>query len=155
MISPKIKNISVLLKQFLSNNFMRKLILLFCLFFVSFQTFGFSGDSTQISLLTVLPWSNQAHTVYGHTAIRVYNPAENLDVVFNYGTFDSSKPNFLYHFIKGETDYYLDAYEYDIFLYIYQRQNATVIEQVLNLPTEKKEEMVQMLFVNLQPENRG
>jgi len=134
---------------------MRKIILIFFLSFFVFHVSGALSDSIRISLLTVLPWSNEVYSIYGHTAIRVCDPSRNLDLAFNYGTFDSSRPNFIYHFIKGETDYYLDAYNYDLFLYMYQRENTTVIEQVLNLPPEKKEEMVRMLFVNLQPENRG
>ena len=134
---------------------MKKVILIFFLSFFVFRSFGFPGDSTQISLLTVLPWSNQVYTIYGHTAIRVCCPSEKLDLVFNYGTFDSSKPNFTYHFVRGETDYYLAAYDYDIFIYMHQRENATVIEQVLNLQSEQKEEMIRTLFINLQPENKG
>jgi len=134
---------------------MKKFVFTVLSFFFSLHTFAFSGDSLQISLLTVLPWSDEVYTIYGHTAIRVCNSSDNSDLVFNYGTFDSNKPNFIYHFVRGETDYYLDAYEYETFIYIYQRANATVVEQVLNLQPEEKEEMLRMLFINLQQENRG
>ena len=134
---------------------MKKFILFFFSSFFIANTFGFPGDSAQISLLTVLPWLNEAYTIYGHTAIRVCNSSEKLDLVFNYGTFDSSEPNFIYHFVKGETDYYLEVYEYESFAYKYRKENATVIEQVLNLQPEEKEEMLRMLFINLQPENKG
>ncbi len=117
--------------------------------------FGFSATDAQVSLLTVMPRSNEVYTVYGHTAIRICNPRENLDIVFNYGTFNSNRPNFIYHFIKGETDYYLDASDFRLFEYAYQRENSTVIEQVLNIPPEEKEKMFKMLSENLLPENRG
>ncbi len=134
---------------------MKNFIIVFFSFFFITNTFGFSGDSIRISLLTVLPRPNEVYTIYGHTALRVSDISSKFDVVFNYGTFNSNAPNFLYHFIKGETDYYLDAYDFDLFLFSYQKGNSTIIEQMLNIPPAEKEKMMGMLFVNLQPENRG
>ncbi|MDR0233005.1 MAG: DUF4105 domain-containing protein [Dysgonamonadaceae bacterium] len=133
---------------------MKKFVLGVLSVFFTLHTFGSSGDSLQISLLTVLPRSNEVYTIYGHTAIRAHNPSEKLDLVFNYGSFDWSEPNFLYRFIKGETDYYLGVHSFDEFEYIYTMGNYTVIEQVLNLSPEEKTEILQMLFYNALPENR-
>ena len=133
---------------------MKKFVLTILLLFFALHTFGFSGDSLRISLLTVLPRSNFVYTIYGHTAIRVCEPSEKLDWVFNYGSFNWEEPNFLYHFVRGETDYYLDACVYDEFEYKYKMGNYTVIEQILNLPSEEKEKMVGMLSFNFLPENR-
>jgi len=129
------------------------LFLAYFSFFLIVNTFAFSGNNTQISLLTVLPRSNFIYTIYGHTAIRMCNSSE--DWVFNYGSFDSSRPNFTYHFVRGETDYYLDVCSYDEFEFKYRMGNYTVIEQVLNLPYEEKDKMIRMLFFNFLPENRG
>ncbi len=134
---------------------MKKLILTVLSFFFILHAFSSSGDSLRVSLLTVLPRSNFVYTIFGHTAIRVYDPAQKLDLVFNYGSFNWDEPNFMYPFVKGETDYYLGVYTYDEFEYIYTKGNYTVIEQVLNLPAEEKEAMFRMLMVNSLPENRG
>lgn len=45
-----------------------------------------SKDAT-ISILTCSP-GNELYSLFGHTGIRVIDKANNLDIVFNYGTFD-------------------------------------------------------------------
>jgi hypothetical protein len=72
------------------------------------------SEQTQISLLTCSPSDKAAYTLYGHTAVRVRGQIvadslhkDNMDIVFNYGVFDFSRPNFIYRFAKGETDYML------------------------------------------------
>ena len=67
------------------------------------------SKDAEISLLTVSPSEDEVYTVYGHTALRVRDTSKKLDTVFNYGIFDFSKPNFIYRFAKGETDYRLAA----------------------------------------------
>ncbi|GHT02391.1 membrane protein [Bacteroidia bacterium] len=114
---------------------------------------AFQTDSLQVSLLTVLPRPNEAYTIYGHTALRLYDPEQRTDVVFNWGTFDFDAPHFLYRFVKGETDYFLSYTDYKHFLYVYSMGNATMVEQVLNLTAEGKEALMQKLSLNLQPEN--
>ncbi|GHS91253.1 membrane protein [Bacteroidia bacterium] len=101
-----------------------------------------------------MPRPNGVYTVYGHTAIRVFNPAEKIDVVFNYGTFDFNSPNFIYRFVKGETDYSISADDYRLFEYHYSAGNAIVVEQILNIPAKNKEEIVNALIINMKPENR-
>jgi hypothetical protein len=109
----------------------------------------------QVSLLTVKPRPNTVYTVYGHTALRLYDPLQNMDLVLNWGTFNFKEPNFLFRFISGKTDYFLSASSYDQFYYEYSKENATVIEQVLNIPDENKKELLEKLLSDLQPENCG
>jgi hypothetical protein len=111
-------------------------------------------EHLQVSLLTVMPRPNEVYTIYGHTALRLYDPVRQIDTVFNWGTFDFSAPHFLYRFIKGETDYSLSVTGYEQFLFTYYMGNATVVEQVLNITPEGKEELLQILSLNVQPENR-
>ena len=118
------------------------------------QIKSMSNDSLQISLLTVEPRSNEVYTVYGHTALRVCDPTREIDAVFNWGTFDFSAPFFLYHFIKGETDYFLSNTSYEYFHYAYSTSGATVKEQVLAIPNENKQAFIEALALNLQPENQ-
>ncbi|MDR2232876.1 MAG: DUF4105 domain-containing protein, partial [Tannerella sp.] len=65
------------------------------------------SEQAQISLMTCSPTDEAVYTLYGHTALRVYDPDNKIDIVFNYGLFDTSRPFFMYHFVKGELDYML------------------------------------------------
>lgn len=110
-------------------------------------------SNLQVSLLTVKPRPNEVYTIFGHTALRLYDPVLKLDYVLNWGTFDSDKPNFILLFLQGKTDYYLSTAEYGYFCFAYARGNSTVIEQVLDIPDENKERLVKQLQNNLLPEN--
>jgi len=111
------------------------------------------SDSAYISLITVSP-GEEIYAHYGHTAIRVADPKNGFDLVFNYGLFDFNSPNFLFRFVKGETDYLCGAYTYSDFLLEYQMENRNVTEQVLNLNPQEKESIWQALVKNIQPEFR-
>src|SRR5665647_1396366 len=95
------------------------------------------SDSATISLITCSP-GEEAYSKFGHTAIRIKDPSNAVDVVFNYGIFSFETENFYYKFIKGETDYQLGVYNTSQFLPEYAQRNSMVWEQVLNLtPIEK------------------
>jgi hypothetical protein len=132
---------------------MKRFLLLFLILSAFLPVSAFQTDSLQVSLLTVMPRSNEVYTIYGHTALRVYDPAQKINTVFNWGTFDFEAPHFLYRFIKGETDYFLSYTTYEHFMYAYSMVNASVVEQVLDLTPEGKEKLLQMLTLNMQPEN--
>lgn len=141
---------------------MRKLII-FLLFILSFvqlnaQRYNYSqivlSDSAQISLLTNAPWDEAVYTLFGHTSIRVYDPVRNINTVFNYGIFNISKDNFIFLFVKGETDYIVAAIEYSHYLAEYQERGVGVIEQVYNLTQKEKQEIFDALVINSLPENR-
>ena len=44
------------------------------------------SPEAEISLLTSAPYEAEVFTVYGHAALRVSDPGQKIDVVFNYGT---------------------------------------------------------------------
>lgn len=112
------------------------------------------GPEAQISLLTSAPSDDEVYTLYGHAALRVQDPSQQLDLTFNYGIFDFSKPNFIYRFAKGETDYMLGITDFAHYIVEYQMRGSCVTEQVLNLTLEEKERIWKALLVNYQPENR-
>ena len=131
-------------------NIVIPILLLFFLFPVKAQQY----DNLQISLLTVEPRPDYVYTFFGHTALRLHDPTRKIDVVYNWGTFDFDKPNFLWLFIKGETDYFLSISEYPYFYYSYAMRNSTITEQILNIPNEQKAGLVAFLEKNYLPENR-
>ncbi len=111
------------------------------------------SDNAVISVITCSP-GNEAYSVYGHSAIRVKDAAFNYDVVYNYGIFDFSAPNFVYRFAAGETDYLLGAYRFDVFVEEYQKDKRSVFEQTLDLNQSEKQKIFDFLLWNAKPENR-
>nr|WP_239060701.1 DUF4105 domain-containing protein [Bacteroides sp. 519] len=112
-----------------------------------------TGDSIKFSLLTCDP-GNEIYTLFGHTAILYQNFTQKTDVVFNYGLFSFETPNFIWRFVKGETDYALGITTYDRFKKEYQRYNRSVWKQELNLTTAQKETLLNLLQTNYLPQNR-
>ncbi|MEG1686110.1 MAG: DUF4105 domain-containing protein, partial [Bacteroides sp.] len=88
------------------------------------------------------------------TAIRYENLEKGVDVAFNYGMFSFNSPNFIFRFVKGETDYELGVVDFSYFEREYAMRNSSVYQQTLNLQPEEKEKLWQILTENYQPENR-
>lgn len=112
------------------------------------------SDKAEISLLTCAPYDEEVFTVYGHAALRIHDPERELDLIFNYGIFDFSKPNFIYRFAKGETDYMLGVANFPDYVTEYQMRGSDITEQVLNLLPGEKARIWAALLENYQPENR-
>lgn len=113
----------------------------------------YQPDSLQISLLTASP-GNEVYEKFGHTAIRVKDRSGRVDLIFNYGLFSFNSPNFIYRFVKGETDYQLGITEMPYFTMEYAMRGSRVTEQVLNLTPAEASEVFHALQINYQPENR-
>jgi len=111
------------------------------------------SDSAVVSLLTCSP-GEEVYSKFGHTAIRIADRNNNIDVIFNYGIFSFETSNFYYKFIKGETDYQLGIYDTRNFLPEYAQRNSMVVEQVLNLSPAEKRDLFDLLMQNYLPENR-
>lgn len=106
-----------------------------------------------LSLLTCGP-GDAIYTLFGHTAIRYRQPSQGVDVVFNYGMFDFSAPNFILRFTLGETDYQLGVTDFDRFMREYAFYGRCVVEQELNLSDEQAERLISQLEENYRPGNR-
>lgn len=96
------------------------------------------SDKASVTLLTCGPGA-ELHSVFGHTAIRVYDPATAIDVVYNFGTFDFGTPNFYAKFVKGNLQYFVSASSYEDFVSAYLYYDRDVHEQVLNLTQVQKQ----------------
>ena len=106
----------------------------------------------KISLLTCGP-GEELYSVFGHTAIRVRDN-RTFDIIYNYGTFDFDDPDFYSKFVKGKLDYFVSAQEFHKFMYEYQVENRSVIEQDLALSCAEKERLFTALRVNTREENK-
>ena len=111
-------------------------------------------DSLFVSLLTCAPGPD-AYKLFGHTAIRVKGEGvKPFDYAFNYGMFNYEQKNFIYRFVRGETDYELGAEPTDFFFFRYSKEGIQIDEQELNLTEEEKKLLYNLLVINYQPENR-
>lgn len=111
------------------------------------------SDSATVSLITCRP-GDEIYNAFGHTAIRVKDPANQLDILFNYGMFSFSEPNFLPKFLRGKLMYWLGTEKFKAFIDNYSNQKRSVIEQELNLDQSQKNQIFQALRQNLKAENR-
>ncbi len=105
------------------------------------------------SLLTASP-GGEIYELDGHTGLRLRDPARGVDMVVNWGVFDFDTPNFVYRFVKGETDYICAAISTDRFIDSYLRQGRSITEQTLDLTPSQAEELFMLASENLLPANR-
>lgn len=110
------------------------------------------ADSADVYMITCAP-GNASYSIYGHTALRISMRSTQFDMVYNWGIFDFSTPNFVYRFAKGRLDYMLGAYSYERFLEEYIAEGRSVWSQKLNLTTQEKERLFVIINENLKPEN--
>lgn len=97
----------------------------------------------RISLVTAAP-GPEIFELYGHEAVRVVTP-QGADMVYNFGLFDFNAPNFVYRFVKGETDYMAGVVPTSLFLGDYERRGSQVVEQELNLTPAEARKMAALL----------
>ena len=106
------------------------------------------SKAAKISILTCEK-GNELYSLFGHTAIRVKDEASNLDIVYNYGTFDFRTENFYLKFIKGNLQYFVSAYPYSDFYEEYVQENRSIYEQVLRLSAPQKQRLFDALNTTL------
>ena len=107
------------------------------------QNFILSKNAT-VSVITC-ETGNESYSLFGHTAIRITDLENNLDIAYNYGAFDFSTPNFVAKFSKGDLQYFVVADSFSNFLAQYSYEKRSVYEQELLIPLAYK----QKLFDNL------
>lgn len=111
------------------------------------------SERAQISVLTFGP-GTEVYSIWGHTAIRVNDPINRIDKVYNYGTYDFDTPNFLAKFIRGKLEYTLSVQRYHRVIALYKREKRWIKEQLINLSPEEINTVYSLLEENNKPENR-
>ena len=132
---------------------MRKLLLLIVLSVSCTLAAHEWNDETFVSLLTCGP-GEELYAHYGHTAIRICDPQDGTDWVFNYGIFDFNTDHFYWKFVRGETWYQLGASSLESFLFQYRLEQRPVYEQRLRLSDLQRDRLINALLINYEPENR-
>ncbi|MFT4681851.1 MAG: hypothetical protein ACI9YU_001703 [Flavobacteriales bacterium] len=129
-------------------------VLLFAGFLSQAQNAPILSDQAQISLLTCGP-GKDIYEAFGHTAIRVLDEPNDLDFAFNYGSYDFNQPNFYLNFVKGRLMYMLSVSRTTGFVNYYQRNKRQVTEQILDLTQIEKQKLMEILDLNIKPENKA
>lgn len=133
-------------------------LLIAVLFLFSCTLFGQSklqlSEKAEVSILTCAPGQNELYSQFGHSAMRVKDPINNLDRVYNYGTFNFNQPNFYLKFCRGQLLYELSSYDFNYFPYRYYKEKRWVKSQVLNLTQEENQKVFDFLEWNALPENK-
>lgn len=135
---------------------MKKLffLLLLCSFQLSAQRIINLSEQAEISVITCGPSQRELYTAFGHSAFRVSDPANGIDLAYNYGVFNFNQPNFYLNFARGFLYYRLGVEEFREFVYPYMYFNRSVREQVLDLSQEQKQKVFEYLQINARPENQ-
>lgn len=129
-----------------------------CILFLNsvYNTFGQNvllSKNAHISVLTC-GTGNESYSLFGHTAIRVNDIDNNLDVVYNYGAFDFDTPNFVMQFTKGNLNYFIVNNRYVDFINQYNHEKRSVYEQELNIPLALKQKLFDNLAQSLLSDER-
>jgi hypothetical protein len=115
------------------------------------------GSELTITLLT-MGVGEQVWEQFGHNALwfHVERPPSlgaPVDVVYNWGIFDSSQPYFIPHFLQGRMLYSMGGYPYEQTLIEYQERDRAVWAQELNLTNAQKVALRDFVIWNSQPQN--
>ena len=123
---------------------MRLKIIFLALFLTSVtESFCQTPELTPLSKISVLTSGpgEILYTAFGHSAFRVQDPGKGIDVVYNYGVFDTRDENFYVKFSQGRMYYMLVRESYNRYIKDYELQNRWVKEQLLNLTLEEKNKL--------------
>nr|WP_315162502.1 DUF4105 domain-containing protein [uncultured Flavobacterium sp.] len=141
----------------MNSSFLKKISFIFLL--ISTINYSFSQNiilskQAQVSVLTC-GTGNESYSLFGHTAVRVSDPENFIDVVYNYGAFDFGTPNFVLKFIKGDLQYFAIAHSYTDFINDYIYEKRSVYQQELQIPKELKQKLFENLNASLQLDKRN
>ncbi|HLN19581.1 MAG TPA: DUF4105 domain-containing protein [Bacteroidales bacterium] len=126
------------------------------LLLVIFLTIGAGKAASQSSdttfyLITCGP-GTETYSLYGHSALRIVTGTD--DIVFNWGVFDFDTPNFAWKFAKGRLNYMVAYEPYNNFLRSYLYEQRVVFIQQINLESQEKSKMLELIRENIKPENK-
>lgn len=111
------------------------------------------SEQARVSLLTCEP-ADVVYAKFGHTGLRIEDPATGIDYTFHWGIFYFDSPNFIMRFMLGKTDYEMGVFPTSFFLMEYIERGSSVYSQTINLNQEQKNDLWEKLWTNYEPKNR-
>jgi hypothetical protein len=133
-----------------------KNFLLFCCLFVNVIAVKSQlSEQSKVYLLTC-EVGDEIYEQFGHSAIRIEDPINDIDQCYNWGMFEFGEDEFEFNmkFAKGSLDYFMAVEPLEYFLYPYQITKREVIQQELNLTLELRNKLWNLLLENAKPENK-
>ena len=113
------------------------------------------SHQAEISIITIGPYQPELYSAFGHSGIRVYDPARNMDWMYDYGRFDFDQENFYWNFARGNMLYSIGRTKsFQRAKNYYMKEDRYIYEQVLNLTQVEKQQFFDYLENNYLPENR-
>ena len=139
----------------------KSLIILITLILCSYQTWSQNAacdyptlsDSAYAGIITCGP-GQEVYETFGHSALRICDSVNDIDYVFNYGTFNFNQPHFYLKFAKGRLDYYVQRVTFKHFLWEYEYYGRMVCQQRLLLEKEELQKLFESLMINAREENK-
>lgn len=135
-------------------------LLLFWIGFVSTSSFAADrvdlprlSDRATISLVTYSP-GDELYTAFGHSSIRVRDDTQEIDRLYNYGTFDFETEAFYLKFARGDLLYQLSVGLSNAEINERGSLGQGITESILNFYPDQRQAMFSELEQNLLPENR-
>ena len=117
------------------------------------------SGSARVSLISILP-GDDVYSTFGHSAIRIVDPALGIDSSYNFGTFDfGDSPfeiaGFIARFTYGDLNYKLSVGNAQASVaWYWEELGRASIEQTLDLSADEKQSLFRRLEINARPENR-
>jgi hypothetical protein len=134
----------------------KKIISLLVFLFPLAQSYSQAPSLSPKATVSILTCGtgNESYSLFGHTAVRITDPAQQIDVVYNYGAFDFDTPNFVAKFSKGDLQYFVIAHSYEDFIIQYHYEKRSVYEQQLAIPAAYKQKLFDRLNAVLHSNER-
>lgn len=134
---------------------MKNLLLLFLTVFAFNSHNAQLSEDSKVYLLTCAV-GDEIYEQFGHSAIRISDPVNGIDLCYNWGMFEFGDDEFEFNmkFTKGSLDYFMAVEPLEYFLYPYQVTQREVVQQELNLTLVIKNQLWDLLIENAKPENK-
>jgi hypothetical protein len=111
-------------------------------------------DYSQVEIfLATRDIGHEVYSKYGHTIVRVLDHKTNIDVAYNWGTFDFEDPGFVPKFLEGILIYNMSWGPWWEEVDISQYELQTMWMEKINLTNKQKETLVRRINWNAQPAN--
>ncbi|MBX7056728.1 MAG: DUF4105 domain-containing protein [Leptospirales bacterium] len=112
-----------------------------------------AGHRFRVDLFTIEPGA-APYSVWGHTALRIYDAAHDRDLVFDFGRFQFDD-RFFERFLRNQPQYELGVDPLLRTFLFYQRyENRRIYAQQLLLSDAEAQALLLKLLTNYRPENR-
>ena len=111
------------------------------------------ADSLSVYLITIGE-GKEYWEKFGHNALWFLDRSRNIDVAYNWGTFDFGAPDFLARIIVNDTKYWVEGVPAGLLLDFYRRFDRTIEIQRLNFTPEQAHKAYDYALWNAREENK-